>query len=330
MYKKALQQLKFGFALLLLIVVIGTGGYSLLEGWNLLDSFYMTIITISTTGYKEVSPLSEAGRLFTVFLIVAGVTVLAYTGGKVAQLFVETQVFRRRRMSKKLEELSNHYIVCGYGRMGRSIAEGLLNSNVPFVVIENDPRKIEMLLERGLLFVNGDATNDDILIVAGVKRAKGLVAVIRTDAENVFATLSAKELNPGIFVVARAVDDGTESKLRKAGANRVVLPYELGGNRMVQLLLRPGVIDFIETVAKNSKVDISLEEIYVSETSSLIGMTLLDSPIRKQLNIIIVGIAREDGEFIYNPKSTSVINKGDRLIAIGEADNLLKLAGLCK
>ncbi len=232
-------------------------------------------------------------------------------------------------MSRKIETIGNHYIVCGYGRMGRSICEGLVENGVSFVVIDNSDDIIAELEEKGYLYVRGDATNDDIMLLAGVERAKGLVAVIRTDAENVFAALSAKELNPGIYVVARAIDEGTESKLIKAGADRVVKPYELGGSRMVQLLLRPGVMDFIDGVARNKNVDINLEEVYVQPDSGLCGKSLAQSPIRSELNIIIVALLKKSGEFIYNPKSTALIEAGDKLIAIGNNKDLNKLTELC-
>ncbi len=325
----ALKHVKYSLLTLVLAVVVGTVGYSLIEGWPLIDSFYMTVITVSTTGFKEVYPLSHGGQIFTVFLIIAGVSAIAYTGGRAIQYVVENQVFRRRRMSKKTHELKDHYIVCGYGRMGRTICDGLFENKVPFVVVENDPKKIEIMIEKNLLYINGDATSDEVLLEAGIKQAKGLVAVVRTDAENVFATLSARELNPKLFIVARGIDEGTESKLKKAGADRVVLPYELGGNRMFQLLMRPSVIDFIESVARTRNVDINLEEIKVEEKSTLIGHSLADSPVRKDLNIIIVSVIKQDGQFIYNPKSTTVFENGDKLIAIGESQNLSKLAEIC-
>ena len=330
MNSDAAKQFKFGLFLLLCVIIVGTIGYEIIETeWTILDSFYMTIITISTTGFREVKDLSQIGRMFTIFLIISGVLTIAYTGGKAAQLLIETQVLRRRKMSKELEKIANHYIVCGYGRMGREICEGLAENNAPFVVVENDPKKIEMVKEHNYLFIDGDATNDEILIKAGLKKAKGLVAVIKTDAENVFATLSARELNPEIFIVVRAVEEGTEKKLITAGANRVVKPYELGGNRMVQLLLRPGVMDFIDGVARNKNVEISLEEISLKSDSPLIGKSLIDSPIRKDLNIIIVAISRKDGHFIYNPKSDTKFEVDDKLIAIGEQSNLSKLTELC-
>lgn len=287
MHSGSTFQFKLGLLALFIIILIGTIGFEIIENkWDFIDSFYMTIITISTTGFKEVHPLSRPGKIFTVFLIIAGVLAIAYTGGKAAQILFEKQIFRRRRMGKKLELMANHYIVCGYGRMGKQICEALKENKEQFVVIENAAHKIDQLIEQNFLFVNGDATTDDALIKAGIERAKGLAAVVKTDAENVFATLSAREINKDLYIVARAIDEGTESKLKKAGANRVVLPYELGGNRMVQLLLRPGVMDFIDGVARNRDVAISLEEITVSPNSHLVNQTLIDSPIRKELNII--------------------------------------------
>ena len=225
-------------------------------------------------------------------------------------------------MFKSVGKLKDHYIVCGYGRMGKQICETLVLNKKPFVVVEKDPKEIEHLTETDILFIDGDATNDDILLAAGIKNAKGLVAVIQSDAENVFTTLSAKELNPDIYVVARAIDEGTESKLRKAGADRVVKPYELGGSRMVQLLLRPGVMDFIDVVARQKESSIHLEEIELHGHSKLIGKKLSETNIRRDLNIIVVGITRKDGNLIYNPKSDTVFKLGDKLIVIGDYDNL--------
>ncbi|GJQ62065.1 MAG: potassium transporter TrkA [Melioribacteraceae bacterium] len=325
-----MDQIRNGLFFLLFTVITGTIGYMMIENWSVLDSLYMTVISITTTGFAELKPLSASGRLFTIFLIILGVTSIAYIGGRVAQVFIENQFFRSRRMNKRLDTIGNHYIVCGYGRMGKTICEGLVENDVPFVIVENSQQKVDVILAKNWLCVMGDATNDETLLEAGIKRAKGLVAVIRTDAENVFAALSAKELNPDVFVVARAIDEGTESKLKKAGADRVVKPYDLGGNRMVQLLLRPGVIDFIDGVARNRSLNISLEEIQVSVNSSLSGTTLLDSPVRKDLDIIIIAISKNTGEFMYNPKSTTRIEGNDKLIAIGERNNLFKLTELCK
>jgi len=325
------RQIVIGLSVLLGTIIFGTIGYEVLEpGMSFFDSFYMTIITVSTTGFKEVHDLSLPGRILTIFLIVTGVTAIAYSAGRAVQaILFETEIFWRRRMNRKIEGVASHYIVCGYGRMGMQICESLYEQGLKFVVIENDEKKIEKLQEKKYLFIEGDATSDESLIAAKVKVAKGIVAVVKTDAENVFTTLAAKELNPQIFIVSRAIEEGTESKLKKAGADRVVKPYELGGNRMVQLLLRPGVIDFIENVARAKNIDIGLEELLVSENSTLVGQSLLNSPIRKEMNIIIVAIYKQDGKFIYNPKSSTEIAAHDKLIAIGETKDLSTLADSC-
>lgn len=330
MIEKTLHQLLSALLALFLVILIGTiGFYFLGHDWTILDALYMTVISITTTGFKEVRPLSEIGKIFTIFIIIMGVGTIAYSGGRGVQLLIETQLFGRRRMNKKVAELKNHYIVCGFGRMGKYICEELKQSKVPFVVIEQEDAKVEILKEMDYLFIQGNATIDETLMKAGIERAKGLVAVLTNDAENVFASLSAKVLNPKVFVVARAVQEETESKLKKAGADRVVKPYEIGGTRMANLLLRPGVVEFIDVIALGKGFDLTLEEIMVSPNSTLIGKTLAESPVRKDLNIMIVAIFRKDGKFIYNPQSSSTIQSGDRLIAIGEASKLPKLNQLC-
>ncbi len=329
LYDKTIRQIRFAVFLLLVIMGVGTLGYMLLEHWSLLDSFYMTIITISTTGFKEVKPLTPAGRLFTTLLIIAGVATIAYTGGRIVQFIIENQIFRRRRMSKKLDEVKDHFIVCGYGRMGKHVCEELKSAGQEFVIIEKNPQQIEQIIEEGFLFVAGDATQDEVLQKARIERARGLVAVLSTDAENVFITLSAKVLNPNIFIVARAVEEETATKLLRAGADRVVKPYEIGGTRIAQVLLRPGVVEFIDLVTRERGVDLNFEEIQVQPHSPLIGKTLMESPLRKELNIIIIAIFRKDGTFIYNPTSSTVVQEGDRLIAIGSAKALQQLNNLC-
>ncbi len=329
MYGSAVRQLKLGLILLFVTIITGIFGYMIIERWDFIDSFYMTIITITTTGFKEVHPLNNAGKIFTLVIIFMGIGSIAYATGRAVQVIFESQIFRRRRMSKRVDEMENHYIVCGYGRMGKYICDELVASKTPFLVIENNPSKIERLIELGYVFVNGNSTSDDILIQSGVKKAKGLVAVLSNDAENVFATLSAKVLNPKIFVVARAVEEETESKLKKAGANRVVKPYEIGGLRMAALLLRPGVTEFIDIVAREKSIDLNIEEVTINGSAVLAGKTLAESPIRKELNIIIVSIQKTDGKFIYNPTSSTKLEEGDKLIALGEEFNLKKLQTLC-
>jgi len=316
--------------MLLFLIVFGTLGYEAIEKeFDLLDSFYMSVITMSTTGFKEVYPLSAGGKIFTSFLIIAGVITFAYTGSKAAQIIIEKQVFRRRKMDKILGGMKNHYIICGYGRMGKHICDSLHESKTPFIVIENDHDQIDTLIEKQFPFIEGDATNDDIIIHAGIKRAKGFAAVIRTDAENVFATLSAKELNPAVYVVSRAIEEGTEQKLKKAGADRVVKPYELSSTRLVQLLLRPGVSDFIDVVSAKNNKEIHLEEINLCDCSELVGKKLMETTIKKELSIMVIAITREDGTLVYNPEASIKFESNDKIIVIGEEENLYRLNELC-
>jgi voltage-gated potassium channel len=323
------QQLKIGASLLIVTLILGPIGYMLLERWDFLDAVYMTIISVTTTGFQEVHGLSPAGRLFTIALIILGVGSISYTGARALQVIFEAQLFRRKRMGKRLGQLRDHFIVCGYGKMGKYVCEELIEKKAPFAVIENDDAKIDTVRELGLMFVQGDATSDEVLEEAGITRARGLVAVLNSDADNVFTTLTAKALNPKVFVVARAVEEETESKLLKAGANRVVKPYETAGTKMAELLLRPGVIEFIDVVARDKKVDLNIEEVRLSEGSPLLNMALAESPIRKELNVIVVTVSKPDGRIIFNPTFSTVLEAGDRLIALGEQANLVKLGKLC-
>lgn len=329
MQGKAQKNLIISLFLIPFVIMTGTIGYMLIEGWTFFDSLYMTIISISTTGYNEVHPLTITGRVFSMLLILVGVLAIAYVGGRTIQFIIENQVLRRRMMNIKIGKKSDHYIIGGYGRMGKYICEIFKANEQPFVVIENHEEKIDLLIEKDYLFIRGDATNDEALIKAGIAKAKGFIAVTGTDAENVFATLSARELNKDLLIVTRAIEEGSEAKLKKAGADRVVKPYELGGSRMVQLLLRPGVAEFIDVIARKQNREFDLEEITVGVNSSLAGISLKESSLRKELNIIIVAINRGT-EFIFNPKSETVISGNDILIAIGDQTSLQKLEKLVK
>lgn len=324
MQGKAHKDLIISFISIPAVILLGTFGYMIIERWSFFDSLYMTIISISTTGYSEVHPLSPMGKVFSMFIILVGVLAIAYVGGRAIQFFIENRILRGRMMNIKIGKTEDHYIVGGFGRMGRYICDTFKSNNQPFIVIENDEEKIDSLIENDFLFVKGDATNDDDLIKAGISKAKGFIAVTGTDAENVFATLSARQLNKNMLIVTRAIEDGSETKLMKAGADRVVKPYELGGNRMVQLLLRPGVTEFIDVVARKRGREFDLEEVTINSASKLIGKSLAESPLRKDLNIIIVAVNRGT-EFIFNPKSETVISNNDVLIAIGEIESLKKL-----
>jgi len=243
------RHLKISLFVLILLITLGTAGYMGLEGWRWLDAFYMTVITLSTVGFREVHDLSDAGRFFTIFLIFFGVSVIGYTVGTLAQIMFEGQIQRvigRKKLEKKIEALKDHYIICGYGRIGALICKEFAARPLSFVVVEKNPLIIEKLEQDDYPFLRGDATDDDTLLKAGIKRAKGLISVVTSDTENVYITLTARGLNPELYILARSGEEGSEIKLKRAGANKVVSPYLIGGSRMAQAILRPNVVDFIE------------------------------------------------------------------------------------
>jgi len=269
---------QFMASLLLILVVIffGTVGYVVIERWSAFDALYMTLTTITTVGYREVHDLSGAGRAFTLVLIVVGVGTILYTLNNAARILIEgeiQEIFGRRKLEKKIKELKNHYIVCGFGRMGRVICRELGEKNARFVVVEREDITSDMI-DADMLYVRGDATKDEVLKDAGIERAKGLISVLPTDAENLYVVLSARVLNPDLNIVARAGEEGSEQKLLRAGADRVVSPYHIGGLRIAHTVLKPSVVDFIEFATRAGNIDLQMEEIYVREGASIAGTTL--------------------------------------------------------
>jgi voltage-gated potassium channel len=330
---KALRHAFRGAMLLVLILLVGTLGYVLLEGWPILDALYMTIITITTVGFGEVNVVSSSGRIFTIGIIFMGMGIMAYSLGMVAQIMVETQVrtiLGRRKLGKELRSIKNHYIVCGFGRIGKIIARGLNNQGVPLVVIDQSSDSKEILEDQNIPHIIGDATSDDILIEAGIERARGLVTVVLSDADNLFITMTARGINPKLFILSRADEEATEKKLLRAGANKVVLPYLIGGMRMVHTILRPVVMDFIDFTMHESNIELKLEELVVGEHSSLNGISLLNSGIRKEMNVIIVAIRKKGGDMIFNPSSETLINAGNTLIALGPSKDLDHLSKMLR
>lgn len=309
---------------LLCVFVFATFGYMHIEGWSAWDSFYMVVITLSTIGYGEVHPLSSQGRVLTTVVIFAGVGNFAFIIGAFSQLLVEGKLYKymgRRRVLKAIAKLRGHCIVCGYGRIGSVVAKELMEEGVPLVVIENDPAMVETLENEGILHLAGDATNDELLQAAGIAHARALVAALSLDSANVYVVLSAHQINPDMLIVARASEPSHISKLKLAGAERVFLPHHLGGLRMAQSILRPTVTSFIELAHTRSDLTIQMEELEVGETSVLVGKSLLESGIRPQFNLIIIGVKRPDGTMHFNPESTYILQARDTLIAVGFSDN---------
>ncbi len=318
-----------GIFILFVILFAGTAGYMIIERWSFLDSLYMTVITITTVGYREVGKVSEAGRIFTIFVIFSGVGIIAYILGIVAQAMVDFQmrsIIGRKRLGLKIRTMKNHYIICGFGRLGKIICRELKASNTPIVVIDNNPENRQVLEDEGIPYINDDATVEDVLIEAGIERAKGLVSVVASDADNVFITMTARGLNPSLFILARADEERTEKKLIRAGADRVVMPYLIGGQRMAQTILKPVVTDFLELTVHNRQIGLEMGELEVSENSRLDGVTLIDSGIRQEMDVIIVAISKKSGEMKFNPSSQTRIEAGDTLISLGKSEDLRKLA----
>lgn len=323
-----IRHLRFSAAILIVVITVGTIGYALIEDWSAFDSLYMTVITLATVGFREVHDLSLQGKAFTILLIVFGAGIIAYSAGSLIQFMVEGQLRRvlgRKKLEKKIEKLRDHYIVCGFGRIGTLICREFQAKPIPFVVVEKDQDICEKLDNEGLLFVHGDATDDETLMAAGIRQARGLVTAVTSDTENVYITLTARGLNPQLFILARSGEEGSEKKLLRAGASKVISPYVIGATRMAQAILRPSVVDFIEIATAGHNLELQLEEIRIAPASSLCGKTLISSGIRKDWGIIIVGIKKADGQMIFNPASETSIAPNDILILLGEPSSIQKL-----
>jgi voltage-gated potassium channel len=324
---KAVRNLELIAAALLLLMVAGTLGFRFIEGWTYFDSFYMVLTTFTTIGYQEVHPLSRAGREFNIFLIVAGVSLLFLMIGTLTQALLEFELrsfFGRRRMEREISRLKNHYIICGAGRVGRSVAREMVRKPVPFVFIESSEEKLRKYSDEGWLAIIGDATKETVLREARIQDACGLVAATTTDAINTYIVLTARSLNPSLKIIARASEEDAEKHLLKAGADSVVSPYHFAGHRIAQWFLRPHVLDFIDSATVQLGLDLEISEIAVSPHSSFVGQTLAASKIRHELGVIVLAIKRGT-EMHMNPERDDVIQAGDYLIAMGSPAALQKL-----
>lgn len=309
------------------VFLLGTLGFTLIEGWGFLDSFFMTLITITTIGYREIRPLSDAGKLFDIVVIFLGVGTYAYGFATIVQSVVEGEVQRlvgRRRLDKKITSMKQHYIICGNGRIGSLISEQLLEAGKPFVIIDCDPDVGLKLETGGLPHIIGDATDEELLRKAGLDQAKGLIATASSDVTNVYITLIAREMNPAVYIMARAESEDSVKNLKRAGADRVISPYQVGGRHMANLLLKPTVVDFVELATGEQRDDfiIQMEGFRIRPGSDLMGSTLKDAPIRKDLGLIVVAIKPEDGTMVFNPPAEQHLAKDDVLVCIGDPDAL--------
>ncbi|MCP4291295.1 MAG: potassium channel protein [bacterium] len=327
-----LNSVRKGLGLMVLVIALGVLWFMAMEGFSFMDALYMTIITVSTVGFNEVHVLDISGRIFVLVLIVTGLTVMTYTLGAVGKVIIEGSIqhyLGRQRMNREVENLKNHYMVCGHGRMGNILCEELQREGVDFVVIEQDPDKAQKLIEKGYLVVKGNATEDHVLETAGVRRAKGLVAVVSNNVNNLYITLSAREMsrqeNPYLYILSRATDQSASEKITRAGANRVISPYAIGGMRIVQALLRPTVYDFVEVATQSSGLELMFEEFIVGMDSILNEIAIKDSNIRSDFDVIVIGIKKPNGQMIFNPGPNVTIHTGDELIVLGDRDQLKRL-----
>jgi voltage-gated potassium channel len=317
-----------GFAvfLLALVVVAGTLGYHWIEGWSIGRSLYRTVLAITTV--ESPAPATQTGQIFTVVILFAGVAAALYTFTLLATLVVEGGLprhFERRRRVRMLDKLTNHFIVCGYGRIGRVVAQQLLRQSVPFVVIDRDPAQIDQATRDGALAIAADAGDEAVLTRAGISRARGLIAAVGTDAENVYTVLSARVLRPDLFIVSRAATEDAGMKLKRAGADRVVSPYAIGGVQMAQTALRPAVVDFVELATSSDNLELAMEQIAVGDGSGLVNQSILDANLRQRFGVIVVGIQRRDMQMTFNPEPDTIIGGGDKLVVLGRPESLKRL-----
>jgi len=327
------RHLRFSIAALVTVIAFGTLGYAMIEDWQAFDALYMTIITLATVGFKEVHELSPEGKIFTIVLIISGTGIIAYTLSSLIQFTLEGQlrkILGRKKLESRIGKLRDHYIICGYGRIGHLICREFQSRPTPFVIVEQNPNHIERLEREGCLYVEGDATDDETLQAAGIEHAKGLITAVTSDTDNVYITLTARGLNPKLFILARAGEEGAEKKLMRAGASKVISPYTIGANRMAQAILRPSVVDFIELATASEHLALQIEEIRIAADSVLAGKNLIDSGIRQSMGIIIVGIKESDGKMTFNPPPEKNIEPNSVLIILGERpaiSQLEKIAG---
>ncbi|MBD3168407.1 MAG: potassium channel protein [candidate division Zixibacteria bacterium] len=328
LFKRELSTYRNLLGMVLGVIGFGTLGFYLIEGWNFLDSLYMTITTLSMVGYGEVHPLTDNGKIFAIILIVFGIVAVTYIIGIIARFIIEGQLQKlmgKSRMEKQINKLRGHYIICGYGRVGSFVCREFQHRRVPFVVVEKEPGLIEQLQSTDIIFYEGDATEDDVLKSVGIERARGLVSTLASEADNVYLALSARHLNPDLYITCRADSLEAEKKIQRAGADRVVSPYVIGGLRMALATLRPNVIEFLHVSASSPEGNFRIEELLVKENSPVANKKLKDTDIRAKLGLIVIGIRKPDKTIIRNPSAETIIEPGDIIILLGDAMQLEKL-----
>jgi len=310
---------------LISVLVGGTIGYHLIEGWSIWRSFYVTVLAVTTV---ELPPMSRNAQAFTLFVLSAGIGAALYTFTLLATVVVEGGLPKRlqkRRLERMLETIADHFIVCGYGRIGSIVANEFKRQNIPFVVVERDAGRLGAAVDAGALAVEADASREDVLKRVGIERARGLIAAVGSDAENVYTILTARVLRPDLFIVGRAESDDATVKLMRAGANRVISPYQIGAVQIAQTALRPAVVDFVELATGSGNEELAMEEVSISATSPLASHTILEANLRQRFGVIVVGIQRQDRRMDFNPEPETAIRSGDKLVVLGRPESLKQL-----
>jgi len=316
----------FAVALLVLVMAGGTAGYMLTDGRGAWDAFYMTVLALTTV--ESPSNLSRPGQVFTVLLLLGGVGAALYTFTLLATVVLEGGLpkrFQLRRQQRMLESLSDHFIVRGYGRIGSIVVQQFRRQHVPYVVVERDPERVQAAIGNGALGVEADASREEVLKRVGIERARGLIAAVGTDAENVYAVLSARLMRPDLFIVGRAETEDATQKLKRAGANRVISPYQIGAVQIAQTALRPAVVDFVELATSSDNLELAMEEITITPQSTFANRSILDASLRQRYGVIVVGIQREDRRMTFNPEPDTPIRPGDKLVVLGRPESLKRL-----
>jgi voltage-gated potassium channel len=325
-------RIRYALLALLVAILFGTIGFHFIERWSLADSLYVTVQTLTTVGYGDQTPRSGMGRMFAVAVMLIGAGGVALFVSTIVQSVVQSEMiatFGQRRRSRKMSKLSNHFIICGSGRVGSHLVRDLLQTNESFVVIEQNQQRAAEFTQRGVNVLVSDATLEETLREARVEHARGLAACLPDDADNVYVVLTARDLNPTLRIVARAAEEQAEAKLLRAGANHVVAPTIIGGHRMAVALTKPAISEFMDSITAN-ELGLAFEQVEVDAASGLVGQELRNTPIRSELDVVIISIRRQDGAMLFNPAGDAAIENGDILIAIGRADSLMKLNELAR
>jgi voltage-gated potassium channel len=315
------------------LITFGTVGYMLIERLSFWEALYMTVITISTVGYREIVLPSRAGEIFTMIVIISGLATVVYVTTSVVELLLEGRlldIMGRRRVLRELQDMTGHYIICGYGRVGRQVAKECLARGTSVVVIEKESAVVEACLNDGILAVNGDAAEEIMLREAGLERAAGLVTALSSDADNLFVTMTARMVRPDIYIVGRCNSDNTESKLYRAGADRAISPHNVGGRHMAALLLKPMVCDFLDVVTHGELVELILEDVSVEQGAPVVGRSIRDILVEDLKGIGVLGLKRPKRDFVINPGGATVLDAGDILIVQGMPDQVKALKGVSR